>query len=240
MGAMNSERSSPDRAGTNWIFPFRRIGASIENSSKIVRIAYGGTKIPGSPPETTAPLLRSCTLRILSSVVPPSDSDPGDPWTGEEIRDRGLGHGAVAADDQHVHGPPLSHGNDSVISPFRNGSGVGHPRRPEDRGTGEDEDDAACERGSVPEEAREGAAEEGAEDRSESLDRVEGTEGAGPSAFRGQAGDQCGAGDIDHGPARAHPRVEGDDEREARDGRESGETQQEEGSEKQGPSDGPV
>src|SRR5213076_1560386 len=73
-----------------------------------------------------------------------------------------------------------------------------------------------------------------------SSDCVEGTEGAGPSAFRGQAGDQCGAGDIDHGPARAHSRVEGDDEREARDGRESGETQQEEGSEKQGPSDGPV
>src|SRR5213076_2214854 len=82
--------------------------------------------------------------------------------------------------------------------------------------------------------------EEGAEDRSESLDRVEGTEGAGPSAFRGQAGDQCGAGDIDHGPASAHSRVEGDDEREARDGRESRETQQEEGSEEQGPSDGPV
>src|SRR5881396_1948053 len=187
----------------------------------------------------TARLSRCAAAKAFAfaSFLPPI---PIRATPGEEIRDRGLGHGAVAADDQHVHGPSLSHGNDSVISPFRNGSGVGHPRRPEDRGTGEDEDDAACERGSVPEEAREGAAEEGAEDRSESLDRVEGTEGAGPSAFRGQAGDQCGAGDIDHGPARAHSRVEGDDEREARDGRESGETQQEEGSEKQGPSDGPV
>src|SRR5437762_3077335 len=92
----------------------------------------------------------------------------------------------------------------------------------------------------APAKASASAAVEGPDDRAESMDAVEGTRGAGPSASRGEAGDQCGAGDIERGPARAHSRVEGDDERESRDARESGETQQEEGSEKQGPSDGPV
>ena len=68
---MKSDRSRPERAGTNWIFPLRRIGASRENSSKIVRIAYGGTNFPGSPPATTAPLLRRSTFSTSSSFLAP-------------------------------------------------------------------------------------------------------------------------------------------------------------------------
>jgi len=43
----------------------------MENSSKIVRTAYGGTNLSGSPPETTAPLERRRTLWILSSLLAP-------------------------------------------------------------------------------------------------------------------------------------------------------------------------
>src|SRR2546425_11851929 len=90
---MNSERSSPDSAGTNRIFPLRRIGASSENSSKIVRIAYGGTNFPCSPPATTAPLLRSCTLDTLSSLLPVHAHDvhrAGRRADPEDARDAGV------------------------------------------------------------------------------------------------------------------------------------------------------
>src|SRR5439155_24890247 len=65
-------------------------------------------------------------------------------------------------------------------------------------------------------------------------------EGAGPSALRGQAGDQRGAGDVDNGPAGANSRGEGEHEGELKDRGEYRETQEEEGSEEQGPSDSPV
>src|SRR2546422_4604478 len=123
---------------------------------------------------------------------------------------------------------------------FARVSGVRDSRRPEHTGAGEDESHAGGERGPVSEETGHESPQQGPEDRPESLDRVERSEGPRPSAFRCQAGHEGGARDVDHGPTRTDARMERDDEAQPRDVAESHDPEEEERAEQDGPPEASV
>src|SRR5438132_9977677 len=111
---------------------------------------------------------------------------------------------------------------------FQAEDGVRDSRRPEDAGPCEDKGHARREGGPVPEEGGHEASEQRPEDRPETLDRVEGSQGPRPCAFRRQVGHERAARDVDHGPTCTNARVERDDEPQTREVAESHDPQEEE------------
>src|SRR5439155_10699409 len=119
-------------------------------------------------------------------------------------------------------------------------SGVRDSRRPQEAGTCKDKGHARREGGPISEEGGHEASEQGPEDRPETLDRVEGSQGPRPCAFRRQVGHERAARDVDHGPTCADARVERHDKSQTRQVAESHEPQEEERAEEDGPSDASV